>query len=715
MAQTKEYLISVYQHAMGLSLPVVCAAMATSPPERGGIPALLWGVSASLFGAAAAIWQNRRAAAMDRKEENDEQEARRLFNHDIAKSVASAIGSIVKRVAVQDDLPAQHRAALSAIAANAESAWLEVASAADPGVQPMLEQSVIAAVTVNPQNPEFPLYGDLPMWRRALRAMLDEVGRNPGLVLPEDSIALNRAAEACQKDFSRQFFDELKHDLSNPKGGAAFAGVHLRMMGDLVLAARAGAVNDRELNKKVDAIVDAISSRGDELVAVIEKTGGQREVIRLRPVTSWLKRIDGKLGRIDRRVHDVIVRLQALQEQGVRTEHVVRAGFVEARKREDVAHTITRRKLGLLSAASATIVVLATIGGLVVAQRRTREQAVAARQALAREIRKNVDVADLRVGLLSTIADQDLWPASNLGDVLRVQRDAQQQHSFNHEAFAVARTIPSLAVLPEWSAVETFYEHIKSEGLPSSTMNGTMQGVEQLLLQKPAPSQTLVCEAVGHWVESVEAHCHLVGMLAQLALQATSDDQPIRDFKYLPLASGTAGDRSPSARIASKCSESPGPLQQTTCLTLQNEFERLDRSKRDDVAGVAAKARAVGCYVTARSGYRRIIEWFADDPTWASYAKIGLDQLDSPESYKRLRGAFVSGYAETSPGRDAGILVGDLIIKYSDFAIDTVEDLYQALTSNYQDSMIEVVVIRSRAPVAIRCPVGRLGLEVAGY
>lgn len=378
-----------WQMACGLGLPAAAAAAAAQAQvvQNAGNPgaSLALALGGGFFAAAGSIWGSLYAGRRQKRDDAEEAERARLFNHDLAKAVAKSIATLLGPLADEKGLSAAERGAIEAMMGRAEEAWLRVAEAEDPAFAPILEERLAEAVTIDPDKPKFGRYGDEAMWREVVRRMAAEVdaiegadeGADSSIVahFEEGSELVRRAAQVCREGFARQFFNDLKHDFATK--GQAFAAVHLRMMGEMVTLARVQAASNADMHTKLDAIAEAVNRRGEEIVAWIgedQATGGKR-IASLRPITSWLKSIDVKLAGIDRKASDIIERLKRIEKQGVRTEQVVREGFGKARKSEAEAHGATRRRLGEWIGGTAAIVVVAVLGTYALVSRQAGHEA----------------------------------------------------------------------------------------------------------------------------------------------------------------------------------------------------------------------------------------------------------------------------------------------------------------------------------------------------
>lgn len=335
--------------------------MQVAAGQVGGAANLSLILGGTFFGAAGGIWQNLYAGRIQQAEDAKEAERARLFNHDLAKAVGKSVATILLPLTKEERLPATERAALLRIAEGAQEAWIRIAESPEASFEPLLEGSLAEAVTIDPVSPALGAYGDEQMWAAVLRRMADDTGADVSSALAPQSKTFQIAAKACHQRFARQFFNDLKHDFATK--GQAFAAVNLRMMGELLTLARSQAESNKEVRAKLDTITEAINRRGEEVVAWIgdDPANGAGRLLRLRPITSWLKSIDARLVGIDRKATDIIERLKRLEKQGVRTEQAVREGFAATESGRERAHSGTRRRVGLIVAAS-TFLLLVAVG-----------------------------------------------------------------------------------------------------------------------------------------------------------------------------------------------------------------------------------------------------------------------------------------------------------------------------------------------------------------
>ncbi len=683
------------------------------------------GVSVAQFLALSAhsIHSSVEGSRIHAHEEAEASERERLFNHDLAKAVARSIRTILTSPSILEDdkLPLKERKALRLAAERAEDAWLEIVKkhvdgSSDDRFAPLLEAKVRDAITLNPADPAFPDWGDVELWTAVVREMADAAGERVSKALPDNCATFLRAIAASRAEFSRQFYNDIKHDLAGPRGGAAFAAVHLRMLGEVVVRIRTMSSTQEEMARKQDQILEAVETQGSLVLASAASRPDFNVVVKY---AAWLRKLDRRLDGIDRRLAGLGGSVKDVHKAVGRVQQAAETGFRSGERHTSKEHGRTRKTTSLLISTSALFIAAIVVLGFVWSHLRTRveekRQKEAALKLLSNEIRENVETADRRIGLLTVLAKADLWPPDVAGDALRNQREFLRQNAYKREAFAAARALPAVVAEPAWKDIESFYAEIDPNGVADRTPNETMKSLEDLLVKVPAPPQSLLCDAMRLWALSLEQHCHRVGMLAEEALAATCDLQPLREYRNLPLAAETAGESAPSVQIANHCAGAGrGILAEVICGDLQQKFNALMRSDRDKLPGLAAQARAAGCAPLTRIAYDRMIEWSGDDPVTVSYAKMGLDQLDRPQVYGNLRGAFITGYAEDSPGRRAGLLIGDLIVRHGEYSVDTIDDLIRAITKSEGDA-VATVVIRNQVQVIVKCPSGRLGIETVGY
>ena len=309
--------------AGGLALPAVCTGMtslAAHATTANPVAGVIFAVSAGFVGAAASIWQGKRAAQERNRADADEAEANRKYNHDIAKAVAKSIATVLEPLSTQstapDGLTRQDRVAIAGVIAKAEPAWLAIADRAENRFSPLLEDSVAQAIERDPANPALGKFGDLEMWGEVLSAMaahtmprrksspagkaatnLDPIKLSP--------TAIAAAVQACHAGFARQFYNDLKHDLATK--GQAFAGVHLRMMGELVVRAREQAKDSNEIRVGLDDLFRHVNA----LSQMVLEANRQRQRD-LAPLIDWLGHLDGKLATL----------LEHAQRQEARSERI---------------------------------------------------------------------------------------------------------------------------------------------------------------------------------------------------------------------------------------------------------------------------------------------------------------------------------------------------------------------------------------------------------
>ncbi|MCA9306957.1 MAG: hypothetical protein KDA16_10510 [Phycisphaerales bacterium] len=350
--------------ACGLGLPAA-AAVLSATGQQSGLPAASFALSAGFLGAAGSIWQNLYAGSRQQREGEEAAERQRIFNHDLAKAVARSIATLLVPLTRSSSLPEQERKALRTMAEHAQVVWLRVIETDAPAFEPLLEENLADSIAANPNDPALGPYGDIRMWRDLLTRMAGETGPGVAKALTGDCAAIHEASKRCQQEFARQFFNDLKHDFATK--GQAFAAVHLRMMGELIVLVREQARFNSELRARFDTIVDAVSNRGEEVVAWIgdDSAKGHRRLASLRPVTTWLKTIDARLGAIDNKVGQILQALRRIEKQGVRTEQTIQRESTRLHAQLEEEGKATRRRfrpvlIGLLS----VLLVAMVFGGI---------------------------------------------------------------------------------------------------------------------------------------------------------------------------------------------------------------------------------------------------------------------------------------------------------------------------------------------------------------
>jgi C-terminal processing protease CtpA/Prc len=199
----------------------------------------------------------------------------------------------------------------------------------------------------------------------------------------------------------------------------------------------------------------------------------------------------------------------------------------------------------------------------------------------------------------------------------------------------------------------------------------------------------------------------------------TEMEEVVGPLKYLALASAEAGDKSISKQLRKKYESGTDTLGENLQMTAAGLLRKLETVPKSDVQQhlqIAAKARAFksdGASV-ARKVYQTIIERFPEDKVTCDFARTGIDQLDNPEHYMNLRGAFITDFATHSIGRDAGLSVGDVILAYDSAPIDTTREVVEAIARAKTDR-VTVLAYRKGTLVRIECPKGPLGVELQGF
>lgn len=391
--------------ACGLGLPAFSAAMATAAGQNPGTTGMVFGVSGGLLAAAGGIWANLYAGRKQKQLDEEEAERNRLFNHDLAKAIARSIATLLVPLTKDAALPEGERAALRPLAERCQIAWVSIVDKGRPAFVPLLEGQITEAVRVDPAKPALGAYGTPDLWREVLRELIAASGK-PEIkdALGEESETFKRAVKACHEGFARQLFNDLKHDFATK--GQAYAAVHLRMMGEMLTLAREQAKGQADLAAKVEALTEAVAQRGEEVVAWIgqDRETGEKRLTRLRPLTSWLKSIDGRLAGIERKSDETIERLKRIEKQVERTEQAVRSESHVTRSEIANVRAGTNRRLRFVLAVGATSVLLTALASLVIIH--ALETSAAVGQRTLSGIDRSVAIAQTTDQKLTIIAER---------------------------------------------------------------------------------------------------------------------------------------------------------------------------------------------------------------------------------------------------------------------------------------------------------------------
>lgn len=382
--------------AGGLSLPAVGVGM-TALATVAGTPIAAGGflVSAAMLNTAAGIWQGKRATQEKENQDRERAEANRVFNHDIAKAVARAIAMVLQPLAERKPAApawtARDGESIERVIARCEAAWLLIADRSEDQFAPLLEDRVADAVARDPENPALGEFGEQAMWEGVLDAIAGEDLRDaapapgredvarelaaPGSLTPS---AMREAAAACRGAFARQLYNDLKHDFATTSqgGGAAFAGVHLRMMGELVVLTKQQVAGGQQQQAKLDAILQAVQRSSESVLVRVAESGGKKSLDLVRPSATWLRSVNGTLKGLDRKADELLDRLKRLDKSVSREGWLTREAA--ARQSTSLGDTMrieartTRRRL-LLTFIGLGAIVLASLVAAGVIQHRRHE------------------------------------------------------------------------------------------------------------------------------------------------------------------------------------------------------------------------------------------------------------------------------------------------------------------------------------------------------
>lgn len=344
--------------------------------------------------------------------------------------------------------------------------------------------------------------------------------------------------------------------------------------------------------------------------------------------------------------------------------------------------------------------------------RASEEELQAARDELVREIEQNLWTANEHLGLATVLLESQFWPAKALSADVDLVRTRMRDRPFSRDAFLAARTRSELVAAESWEHVDGFYHHL-TEGV-ERTLRGQLESLESVLRMRSPPSLE-VCEALEAWAAGLEGYYHVLVVRGELALDDLLGEEEAGrrtlDMRYLQLASAKIGDEALSTRLRTLCADSvnhdPHSL---ICLTKLSELRSIPDDNIQMHIEIAVFARSFDCPEVARATYRAMIDRFPTDRISVAYAKTGLAQLDNPEHFRDVRGLFVTDFASSSPGHDAGIRMSDVLIGYDDRPINTIDDLIDAIATASVDS-VRILVVRGDQIFSVECPRGRLGIE----
>lgn len=295
----------------------------------------------------------------------------RLYNEHLAEAVGKTIGDVLRAlpdgtVSVLDK---------DKIAALVASAPIAFKGAVESGLAPPeLDDDQLLAVVIAAAEGQFQHWGEFAMWAALLRAMADHAG-----VAPLDTTLL-RIGEACQKCFIERFFDTIKTDLG--RRGGAYASIHLRMMGELVVLARENAGANRQIQQiqnatamKLDDLLALVSQKSEEIIGTAV---GTTEFPRLRKVAIRLSQLDGRLEGIQGRLAKIVEQQKKLETKLLHKEQTTHQ---DARSAQIAAAAEAKRTRGTITAAFVGVIACVAGGAYVVGQRMAEQTAEMKRQS----------------------------------------------------------------------------------------------------------------------------------------------------------------------------------------------------------------------------------------------------------------------------------------------------------------------------------------------
>lgn len=336
----------------------------------------------------------------------------------------------------------------------------------------------------------------------------------------------------------------------------------------------------------------------------------------------------------------------------------------------------------------------------------------AARKELVKEIESNLWTANEHLGLAGTLASGRLWPAEAMAESLELIRIKMDQRPFSSSAYIAAKTRPELIAGDTWNKVEEFYDHL-DEGI-NLNLRDTLETLESVI-RMPFPEHELVCSSLETWAGTLEGHYHVLNVLGREALQGNVADESLQEMtshmKFLRNASAEFGHADDlSTRLKDACAQAPrSPSFGFHCASLMLELKQLSGDVQDYVI-VAVRSRSLHCESVSRAAYDTIIQRFPDDRVTVIYARTGLRQLDSPDVFLGARGLFVTDFASDSPGRDAGLHVGDVLLNYEGRPLNTFDELVAAI-SQARNQTVPATIVRNDTRMEVVLPRGRLGVE----
>ena len=279
----------------------------------------------------------------------------RLFNEHLASAVGATIGNTL-RLQLGESTPPLDEEPMKRFVAGAPEAFRRATAAGLAPVELDDQQlpEVVAAAVHGHSDP----WGEPGMWRALLQVM---ISYSDNVVLQPATIA--QAADACREHFVRQFFITIETDLR--ENGAAFASIHLRMMGELVKLARKNASDNTRIEQKVDESIHKL----DGLMAIIDRRGQliisraqaerRSDYPQLAKIATWLSRLDKRLAGIQGQLTQIEQGVEKV-DRGVRR---IMQGVRDGAKltRMEAGRTRSRTTKTALLAAAVVLIAVAVL------------------------------------------------------------------------------------------------------------------------------------------------------------------------------------------------------------------------------------------------------------------------------------------------------------------------------------------------------------------
>ncbi|HMS15727.1 MAG TPA: TIR domain-containing protein [Planctomycetota bacterium] len=326
-------------------------------------------------------------------------------------------------------------------------------------------------------------------------------------------------------------------------------------------------------------------------------------------------------------------------------------------------------------------------------------------QALYKEVVDNLYTADLHLGLLKVLADGMTWPLDGWSERTMVARMNIASSPFVESQLIGLQIQPELVPDDVWRISTDFYHSIR---MAQSTLRTGMIALDDL---HAARSDNAIVEQIAEaQLGAIEASYHLVWTRGSSLLDLLGDIGSMNpmwalDEKNLKLLHGLEKGPLMSAAKAALGGLGLGSL-------LKAKIRDSDPSNADLHVRLFVEARSMKWPTVAAGVVALIRQRFPDDAGMLAYAVAATTALTANDRGIMIRGIAVTGFADASAGRKAGVQAGDVLLIYQGHEIDNGLQFEDLVLGNRSGRTQRITLIRGNDLQTIEAPSGRLGLEV---